>query len=348
MKHLWVVLFLVAWSAQAEEAATSASDPFLALDSGASELPTPTTPPAAATTPPPPSSAPQPTAKSAPAPSTMDNPAPALGSEAPHPSPLAEELAAPTPEAVPQEASAPPPAAEPKQEEHVATPAKERDVYDDFGDYKQKERERQASEYRERQHDLFFHEAGEWQLSLDYNHRAYSGYNFNFARSSLPKVYADNSGPGLTVNYFPLHSLTFGRLGVGITGATYWSKFTWNQNSSHAMGSILSYGGRLVYEFDYLLGQALVPFVYGGYEWVTVKSQDLVVNGTTFSIPARNDRFFRYGAGLNINLNRIEPEAASRALANVGIKKFYITYTASQAAGDFGGLAHSGSLRFEF
>ena len=54
------------------------------------------------------------------------------------------------------------------------------------------------------------------------------------------------------------------------------------------------------------------------------------------------------GGGVAINLNRIEPTVASKALVNTGIRKYYLTYNATQRTGRFSGLTHAFGLRMEF
>jgi|GEM_PF-6732873 len=255
----------------------------------------------------------------------------------------------------------------------VAAPPK--DIYEEYEDFLEREGQRSTSEDQMKQRNLFAHEGGSWQFGLEYVHRAFGDYNFNHKSGSdsatgtlrSTPIFADTQGGILSLGYFPLHSLTFGRLGAIAQAGIYFSKFTIDtpvvdQGTGNTGATVkddtkrqqaTSVGIRAVYEFDYYLGQMFVPFLTLGVDNVRFQPYKVSVGFQTGSvgvvdIPANNITSQSYGAGMHINLNRIEPVVASRALVNVGVKKFYLSYLALQRSGSLSGLTHSLALRFEF
>lgn len=240
----------------------------------------------------------------------------------------------------------------------------DKDIYDEYNDWLQRDKDRQKVESRLGQRSLFPHENGAWQLGLNYVRNAFSNYNYNYKPGNVAgsqSLTGATQGGELMITWFPLHSLTFGRLGFGILGGMYFTKFSYpitafdtNNNPYPATGSStpqqsVSYGARAVYEFDYFLGQLLVPFGFVGTDYVNMKS--IVLNNGTqalVNVPQRNITSQNYGGGVHFNLNRLEPVVASRALVNVGIKKFYLTYMALERVGTLEGWTHNLALNFEF
>ncbi len=288
-------------------------------------------------------------------PAAMDNPSPALDT-----APAAPEAQQPIPlSSLPgKTAESPKPAPEAKK-----------DMYQEYGEYLQKSQERESNEHDYSQRNLFPHENGSWQLGFAFVRNAFSGYNFNSkpVHPSDPKAYADTQGGTLSVSYFPIKSLTFGRLGFGVNGGIYWSTFSTvtdvkndadGSNSAAAVTKatpqeITTYGIKAIYEFDYWLGQILVPFAFLGMDRVMIKGYSVEVGSqvgkTTYaSYSAANLNSQNFGGGMRFNLNRVEPNVASHALVNVGVRKFYLTYTALERLGDLAGLTHNLGLDFEF
>lgn len=339
-------------AARAEES----TDPFLAPET---DLPAPVTPPSTPDTPKSAETKAAEPAKAANAtpPSSMDNPPPALDTSTPPAAASTTPPAAATPAAPPPPAPAEQPpvplASIPGKTENsppaAALPSNPNpDIYDEYYEYRNAARSREKAEKEMELRSLFSHENGAWQVSLDFHRNAFSNFNFNNSTSNTTKVYGDSSGPGFSVNYFPVRSLAYGRLGFGFQGANYWTKFSWNQGAPIRFGSIIGYGIKAVYELDYFLGQLLVPFGFVGRDWADVRTQTLVIDGTNVDTTRRNVSATSYGGGFHFNLNRVEPGTASRALVNVGVKKFYLTYTATERQAALSGLTHSLGLRFEF
>jgi hypothetical protein len=196
------------------------------------------------------------------------------------------------------------------------------------------------------QRSLIAHEDGAFQLAFDYGHDAFSQFDFDPTTS---QKFAESKGATLGFNYFPLRSLSLGRLGAGVQASTYWSKFEYDvggrNESTPGKRAIDVFGARLIYEFQYFLGQVVVPFAYLGYDQVRVKS--LAYPAAGISYPASRFNSQAYGGGAHINLNRLESSAASRALASSGIRKFYLTYTYLQRDVNTG-PGHYLGLRFEY
>ncbi|MGZ3686400.1 MAG: hypothetical protein ACXVCI_21280, partial [Bdellovibrionota bacterium] len=110
-----------------------------------------------------------------------------------------------------------------------------------------------------------------------------------------------------------------------------------------------SFGGKAVYEFDYFLGQIVVPWVFYGMDKVTVRPYSLASGGVVYAnYPKSTFNRRAYGGGLNLNLNRLEPMSASRGLANVGVRKTYLAYTYLTDATGGTGASHFLGLRFEY
>lgn len=240
--------------------------------------------------------------------------------------------------------------------------ASKKDIYDEYYDYLNSDKERQDSDKDISMRSYFPHENGAFQLGLMYSFTAFSGYNFNFKPGTVlgsQPSYAKTQGGNLFLTWFPVKSLTVGRLGFGINGGIFWSKF--NTQTGFASGgsspiytvakpqNIVTYGARATYEFDYWLAQIIVPFAYVGADEVAIQAYSVSAGGTTFlDIPRRQLVSQYWGGGVHFYLNRVEPVVGSRALVNVGIRKFYLTYMIMQRGGELDGITHSLGLNFEF
>ncbi len=235
----------------------------------------------------------------------------------------------------------------------AAVAGPEKDIYEEYEDYLNREGDRATTEKQASQRTMFAHENGAWQFGLAYVFGVFSEYDFD--PTATVKT-AKTSGPTATLSFFPLRSLSFGRLGVGVQGGYYWSTFTLDRPEGGTLedkvkgGSMSSYGARAIYEFEYIIGQTFVPFAFVSYDQIFVKKYVGIVRGqaVTGDFPSAKVNTMGYGGGLRINLNRIEPVVASRALAGVGVRKFYLTYAAVQRPGKMAGLSHSAGLDFEF
>jgi hypothetical protein len=257
----------------------------------------------------------------------------------------------PEPEAQPGRAQMPPqdqPVAEKSEAMPpvVASPgASDRSVRQDFKEYKDRVRTRQQAESALDRRALFPHEDGAFQLGVDYAHDAFSSYDFD---PGPGEVRPDSMGVVLSLSYFPLRGLNTGRLGIGAQGGMYWSEFeftTGGVTDRTRRHSINTYGARLTYEFQYFLGQLFVPFAFYGMEGVRVRNFTMTHHGV--SLPANQFSSQIYGAGAHLNLNRLEPTTASKALASSGIRKFYLSYTLQQRTESIG-ASHFLGLRFEY
>lgn len=250
----------------------------------------------------------------------------------------------------------------------VAAPPK--DVYEEYEEYKARLEDKESDEDRYKTRSRFAHEDGGWQIGLEYVHRAFSDYNFNFnpppgTTQGTAPVLATTQGAVVSLGYFPVRSLTFGRFGAIAQGGIYFSKFSidtpqfTNGVATNTIRddvkrqSMTSYGARAVYEFQYFIGQLFVPFATVGVDVVKVQPYQVAVsNGNNVTrvvdIPANNITAQSYGGGVHFNLNRVEPVVGSRGLVNVGVRKFYISYLVLNRTGALSGLTHSLGLRFEF
>lgn len=281
-------------------------------------------------------------------PPTLDLP-PAAGLEVAQPTPPAAPVVPepstepmPEPEAVVQAAPASPTTAPAV----VPSPAQnDRNIYQDYAEYQDRVKNRAQAEDELDRRTLFPHEDGAFQLGLDYGQNAFSNYDFD---PGPLKKSVDTQGAVLSFNYFPVRSLSYGRLGLGLQGAAYFAKFDFQTAAGPDVSkrhAIDTYGGKLIYELQYFLGQTFVPFAYYGYDKVRVRPFSLASANVNY--PATSFTSANYGAGLHLNLNRLEGSAASKALASSGIRKFYLSYTFQQRAEDTG-AGHYLGLRFEY
>jgi hypothetical protein len=203
----------------------------------------------------------------------------------------------------------------------------DRTLYQQYLEYQDKRKQREDLDDSLETRSLFPHEDGAFQFGLDYAHDAFRGFDFD---PGSTRLLADTMGAQLSFTYFPLRSLMYGRLGAGLHGGAYWSKFSYinsttNQSDTTRKHTIDVFGGKVQYEFQYFVGQILVPFVNYGYEAGRVGTLGIPVGPGTFAKQSFNSK--NYGGGVHLNLNRLERRAASRALASSGIRKFYLTYT---------------------
>lgn len=250
----------------------------------------------------------------------------------------------PEPEA-PSVASAPP-ASLPPVVESPGAPKGDRNIRQEYEEYKDRAQTRADAEEDFEQRSLFPHEDGAFQFGADYAYKPFSEFDFD---PSTAKKNADLFGVALNFNYFPVRSLSYGRLGVGASGASYWAKFDFSsggvERSEKKKNFITTYGGRLIYEFQYFLGQFFVPFAFYGYDKVNIRDLQYTLGGANYPKQSFNSQ--SYGAGAHFNLNRLESSTASKALAGSGIRKFYLTYTFLQRA-ESTGAGHFLGLRFEY
>lgn len=281
----------------------------------------------------------------------LSQPTPSVdASTAPVPTPA--EVPAPiakgVPEIPPSENSPVLPPTAPKKD---ATQVK--NTYELFEEHQAAEGERAALETEWEKRALFFHEGGAWQLGVDATLKAFPNYDFD--PSSVVKTF-DNKGGSLSFMYFPLRSLTFGRLGVGATAGMYVTKFSFlasfdqgrqTKTDTNTVRSFTSYGARVKYEFQYFLGQFVVPFAFFGYDKVRVKGFKIIDAGVNY--PEKSFDSQALGFGASLNLNRLEPSSANRALVSSGVKKYYLTYTFEGRSDSVNsGTSHLLGLRFEY
>jgi hypothetical protein len=206
-------------------------------------------------------------------------------------------------------------------------------------------RDRIANEYEVR--SLFAHEDGAFQLGIDYSRNAFPDFDFDPGPGTKT---ADTQGGALSFFYYPLRSLSWGRLGAGVMGSMYWAKYEFqtanNTPDNSTVHALDAYGARLTYEFQYWIGQWVVPHVLYGYEQIRMRPFSLASAGISY--PSRTTNTQVFGGGLLLNLNRLESGTASKALVNTGIRKFYLAYTMLQRpAVSSTGLSHFLGLRFE-
>jgi hypothetical protein len=289
-----------------------------------------------------------------------DNPAPSLGTETP------ATVAKPNPEAqTPLPLNSIPGKTETSPYKNPDT-ANKKDIYDEYDDYLHSEKDRQTTNNDQDMRNFFPHEDGAWQLGLLYSLTAFNGYNFNF-KPDLGTVnrdsplYGKTQGGTILVNWFPIRSLTVGRLGFGVNAGIFWTKFDVPTQSFDSNGgssnvtttskpqNILTYGARATYELDYWLAQILVPYAAVGFDEVAVQAFSVSAGNLTYvRIPRRQLVSSYWLAGAHFYLNRVEPVVGSRGLVNVGIRKFYLSYSYLQRTGDLAGGTHSIGLTFEF
>jgi hypothetical protein len=188
------------------------------------------------------------------------------------------------------------------------------------------------------------HEDARVHIAIDYVTGAFPNYEFNNSTSAgTRKVTQLNStGAQLEIMGYPI--VDYGRLGLGVTGARLATRDT--PGFSGLNPSFVYWGPKIVYEMQYWTAQTFVPFAFYGRDRVQIAYMNTVLN------QGFEERFTSnyYGAGLGINLNRLEPSVGSRSLVSTGVKKFYLTYSYQYRQGNSiqRGGNHLIGLRFEF
>ncbi len=228
-----------------------------------------------------------------------------------------------------------------------APPPATRDIYEEYEEYRQKMDSQSTAETHLDRRSLFLHEGGAFQLGLDYAYKPFKDYDFDHTAA---RKLGDSTGGVISFTYFPLRSLSYGRFGLGLQGGVYWTKIEFTQTGSTEVDSskkhsIDTYGGKAIYEFHYFLGQLVVPFAFYSYEQVRVRP--FTIDRANIRYPSHSIALQSYGGGMHLNLNRLEPSVASRALASSGVKKFYLTYTLQQPS-EAADARHFLGLRFEY
>jgi hypothetical protein len=221
----------------------------------------------------------------------------------------------------------------------------------EYREFRSKRDNREADEQELADRALFFHEDGAQQLQIDFQPGAFSDFDFDPGTAERK---LSTKGGKMAFLYYPLRSINTGRLGVGLEGGAFWAKYSFTTGSGSSAISdsstklaLYTYGLKAVYEAQFLVGQVVVPFAAVGYERVNARPFQLA--SASVNLPKRRFYSSTYGAGLLLNLNRLESDAASRSLGSTGIKKFYLAYTYLRRSDDFNaGDGHALGLRFEF
>lgn len=189
---------------------------------------------------------------------------------------------------------------------------------------------------------LYMHEKASFHFGADYVYHAFPKYKY---QNSLAFASKDLDSTGVMAEFLVFPIKSFGRFGLGPTGMRLMTRHTaFFSGLSPTFGG---YGGKAVYEFNYVDGQLFVPYAMFGLDRIHLSYVD-------DSAKRRYEDNFTssyYGAGLLINLNRLEPKTASKALVSTGIKKFYLAYGFQYRRGarlERTGGNHLLGLRFEF
>lgn len=256
--------------------------------------------------------------------------------------PKVEATATPAPEAAP----IPPPA----QSAALPAPAKAKeppkDIYEQYEEYRKNTDARTEAETEFNRRSYFAHEDGAFQLGIDYAYQPFDGYNVN---KNGTKASINSTGGALSFGYFPVRSMSYGRFGLVGVGGFYLGKYEFVSNTgaidTTRKPAFLTYGGRAVYEFQYWLAQMFVPFAFYGYDQVKYQGYTSAAAGVSYPKDSFDSK--NYGGGFHLNLNRLEPTVASKALVSSGVRKFYLTYTFLQRDKIPQGSHYLG-LRFEY
>jgi len=226
--------------------------------------------------------------------------------------------------------------------ETSATAAPENNKSSVPDDQAEKDKNLDYSEIEER--SLLMHEGGKYHFDLAYSFKAFQNYDYDPSSTLVTKA---SKGGTVSFLYFPFIG-SFGRFGLGPSLGAYYAKK--DANLTGISPNFYTYGIKSIYELQYGVAQVLVPFIMFG--WDQVKLKDYVLNGSAqlgTSVSGANYSSFYYGGGIALNLNRLESKVAAKALADTGIKKFYLTYTFQQRTDvSSSGAANFLGLRFEY
>ena len=246
-------------------------------------------------------------------------------------SPLPEEENAAVEPAV-ANAAAPTPsgneAAKPSQEDLIQA---EYDAYT---------RRKQENATEDRMRQAVFHEGSRNTFSLDFSANDFN--KFNLGRDS--QYGGINYGVGLGYSRVIIRSRYAGRAILGLHAGGVWNR---------EAGKIIFFpvGPRFVYELKFLVGQMLVPIAFVGYDQVFNRVDTAVP--TTGVDPVNKENFgsLVYGAGLMVNLNRLDARTGTQALVSTGIRKFNLALLYSLRSGSTDQLSadfFTAGLRFEY
>ena len=261
------------------------------------------------------------------------------------PAPSAEASAPAGPKTAPFESAPPPYLSSDTQAAAPGLPAArtaDSSAHGSYEAYEDRMAERARVEADLDRKALYNHEDGRWQFGLDFSPLAFDKFQSYDARTGTVRNEKAMGGAAQLL-WFPLHTIKTGRLGIGPRLAGYMMDQIGNKKLS-----FYSAGVRATYEFDYWVGQVLVPFGLAGYDQVRFTGEGNPSTAPNF--PAKR-KFSStvYGGGVSLNLNRLEATAAAKALADTGIRKFYLTYTYEQRSDDQNsGSSHYLGLRFEY
>lgn len=223
-----------------------------------------------------------------------------------------------------------------KMEEDLHPPRK--DLIEEAIDQRKRRQERDT---RILEVELAEHEGGNYHVGADYNYHPFDDYDFDPTGGQQGLT---TNGANLQFMYFPV-THGYGRIGFGPNLGYYWT----SKASGYAKltPSFLTGGIEGQYQFLFGLGQALVPYGFGGIEMV---QRGAYTKPTGATEPTDKQARSYAGGGLLINLNRLEHRTASRSLVDSGIKKYYLSLGYRVPFGYKNSKSGNGllGLRFEF
>lgn len=272
--------------------------------------------------------------------SVSDRPAaktPAGKPPPPPPPPPKAAAAPPPPPPADSIADAPPPRPEPP----AAAPAPARAenspeiYYDEFGEPKKKRR-------LEGYESPFF-----GGLDIQVSFPVFAGYTIEGNGTQI-----DRSSTAVRLGFEWIPFKNIGKLGIGGAAGFFYNKYPVGPTATVDIYGI-PFEGFVLYRFDYLPHQLLVPYVRGGVVQNLVKQ-------TTSSDAAESTDWtgatgFTYAAGLAINLRGLGKKDAVRLDYNYGINDTFLTFEYAvvkmldeESGPNLSSFAFRGGLRFEY
>lgn len=203
----------------------------------------------------------------------------------------------------------------------------------------QAEEEREAAAQSVLEREEVSHEAGRSSFGLSYVLDPFKDVDYN---TGTGVTHEKTFGANINYIYYFLRGTPgLGRLGVGPNLGAYWLNQT--TGKKHTYDTI---GAVATYEAQFWIAQFLVPHISFGVDRVYRRDYIVGPGMSSVSGPALNYNDTYIGLGAAINLNRLEHKVASKALADTGVRKFYLAYTLQKRGKD--GDSHFVGLRFEY
>lgn len=159
----------------------------------------------------------------------------------------------------------------------------------------------------------------------------------------------DTTGFAIGYNRVLMKARRVGRLSLGLNAGGIVTM----GSSSRSRMAFYNVGPRAQFEFQFSVGQMLIPVAYVGYDKVFNLENSTDPTMTAALNKQYTDDFntFVYGAGLLVNLNTLDTRTATQSLVSTGIRRFSLALLYHKRQGDTASRSSDGAmlgLRFDY